>query len=264
VADDQKQPIKFDVTIKWKVTQMSLHLPQVVTAINDPVSFDVPVVKMVTHTIGSKPETTIRWHNRTVGFFKTKVPEVVVKMTPIKMDIPEFKMETKHFILKLPVFQMARTHFATKIPEVYVDQINLLLPISQGGNKQKIQNIDAESRQIAKEMQEAIDKELQDFAAEQKRVTGAAIDKEFTDASAAATAFIDKNNQAVEKSVQAGSRFLQSSGSKLTPNDAEELGKGLEALGKQAGEQTNQILEKLNSARNAAKQLEDSTRVDAD
>lgn len=238
VANDMKQPVKFDVTVRWNNRNMSLDLPQV-TMENKDIKLDVPQVEMkmdsiIFHTpstrmkrvkVGQTPHVhgwTIKWRDNFID-----LPEPFMQRQEIKTKIPEFKMGTTRIALKIPKVKMDRTNFMMKVPEFYVDQINLLIPISQGGNKEKIERIKSESEKLALEMNAEMIKEVasvQEDSAKAVAVVAAASDQ--TNA-AAITEGATKNTNSFKQSTKEVTQFVKDHRTKL---DAEALKKYTDAL----------------------------------
>jgi hypothetical protein len=277
VADDMKQPVKFDVTVRWNNRKMSLDLPQV-TMENKDIKFDVPQVEMkmdsiIFHTpstrmkrvkVGQTPHVhgwTIKWRDNFID-----VPEIFMQRQEIKTKIPQFKMETTRIVLKIPEVKMDRTNFMMKVPEFYVDQINLLIPISQGGNKEKIERIKDDSEKLALEMNAEMIKEIanvQDEAAKAAAIIAAASDQTNE---TAITEGANKSTNTFKKSTKDVTQFVTEHGKKL---DAETLKKYTDSLStmeaaQQAGnEKLLSAVEDLKKVRDTGNQTIQSAKNEA-
>ena len=263
VADDEKQPIKFDVTVRWKDRKMSLDLPQV-TMKNKDIKFDVPQVEMKMDSIvfntpsvrmkrvkvGQHPEIhgfTVRWKDNFID-----VPEPFMQRQEIKTKIPQFAMGTTRIVLKVPEVKIDRTDFVMKVPELFVDQINLLIPVSQGGNKKKIEHIKEEAEKLAAEMQADMMKEVAAVRTDASKAAAASAAAADAANSEAITKVANQNAEEFQQGTKDAAQFITENGQKLDGDTLKKLTDDLKAMSaaQQAGsEQILKAVEELKKQR---------------
>ncbi|NJI75835.1 hypothetical protein HCX49_21800 [Sphingobacterium kitahiroshimense] len=136
---------KVRFTVKFNKKDLSFDLVDV-TMKNKEMKFDIPSTTMKRKTI-SIPGTTIRWKTKKIGFFKTKIPQVVVYNQKKYFDLPEFKMNTTSIITKIPEFKKKTLGFSMHIPE-----FTLVSPIPNEGsipNQEKFEEYKNQAEDLA-------------------------------------------------------------------------------------------------------------------
>lgn len=96
------------------------------------VGFDIPEVTMknrefVLHTLKSKVTSevivttktlAIRWKIHRVGFIRTRVPELAMKLRVIRIPVPAFWWDRTTFVLKVPELSSRRVEWKFRLPQI--------------------------------------------------------------------------------------------------------------------------------------------------